>query len=60
MDKVAKGMSEAGREAAGCAAKPEKEPESLGEKVKDIAKDAAQKVGEGLKATGQKIKDAAR
>ena len=60
MDKVAKGMSEAGRQAQGYCPDTEKKPEGLGDKVKDLAKGTAQKVGEGLKSAGQKIKDTTR
>jgi hypothetical protein len=56
MDKVAKGMSEAGRKAMG--KQPEAEPQGMTGKVKEWTREAGEKVGDAAKATGQKLKDA--
>jgi hypothetical protein len=60
MDRVAKGMSKAGRRQTeeGCE-QPDQKSASTTEKVKEKAKGAVRKVGDSLKATGQKIKEAA-
>src|SRR5262249_16354252 len=57
MDQVAKGMTQAGRQAQGYFGNvPEEKDEGITDKAKDLAKQVVRKVGEGMKSAGDKIK----
>jgi len=60
MDKVAKGMTEAGRRAAGKPPLAEEKSSGISAKLKEGAQRTAEKIGQGMESMGQKLKDAAR
>jgi hypothetical protein len=60
MDEVARGMTKAGQQAEGKPVNLPDEKKGLADKLKGLAKDAAAKVGKGMKSAGQKISDAAK
>jgi hypothetical protein len=60
MDRVAKGMSEAGRQAKVEHEDSQHKDKGMVEKAKEMAKGTAAKVGECMTNTGQKLQEAAR